>query len=189
MSLTITLPLDEARTRQLQCGQQVTLTGRVLTARDWVHARLAAGAEPPCSFDDAVVYHCGPVVTGEPGNWQIIAAGPTTSAREEPHMPALIERFGIRAVIGKGGMGEATLRACANHGCVYLSAVGGAAQVLARSIVAVRNVYWLEEAGPPEAVWELDVRSFPAIVTMDSHGNSLHAQVAEDSARRVAELT
>jgi fumarate hydratase class I len=111
------------------------------------------------------------------GAWRVVAAGPTTSAREEPYQADLIAKFGLRGVIGKGGMGERTLAACAAHGCVYLHAVGGAAQVLAECVKRVRAVHFLEQFGAPEAVWEFEVDRFPAVVTMDAHGHSLHRDI------------
>ena len=119
------------------------------------------------------------------GSYRITAAGPTTSIREEPYQGDIIKRFGIRAVIGKGGMGPRTLQACREHGCVYLHAIGGAAQVYARCVKEVPNVY-LKQFGSPEAVWEMKVEDFPAVVTMDAHGRSLHAEVADDSKGRLA---
>ena len=117
----------------------------------------------------------------EQGNWKVTAAGPTTSIREEPYQGEIIKQFGLRGVIGKGGMGDRTLAACQEHGCVYLHAIGGAAQVLAECIKRVRNVYLLEKFGSPEAIWELEVEKFPVVVTMDSHGNSLHKEVFANS--------
>jgi fumarate hydratase subunit beta len=120
------------------------------------------------------------------GSWKATAAGPTTSIREEPYQWQVIRDFGLRGVIGKGGMGEKTLAACKEYGCVYLHAIGGAAQVLAERITKVRNVYFYEKFGAPEAIWEFAVENFPAVVTIDSHGNSLHAEVAEKSKAALA---
>jgi fumarate hydratase class I len=131
-----------------------------------------------------VIYHCGPVVIergeGDDRSFTVKAAGPTTSIREEPYQAGLIGKYGLRGVIGKGGMGAKTLDACREHGAVYLHAIGGAAQVYAECIERVDDVY-LEEFGSPEAIWVLHVRDFPAIVTMDSHGSSLHADVSAAS--------
>ena len=128
----------------------------------------------------------GPVMMKQDdGSWKCTAAGPTTSIREEPYQGQIIRDFGVRAVIGKGGMGERTLAACQEHGCVYLHAIGGAAQVLAECIKQVRNVYLLEKFGAPEAIWELELVDFPAVVTMDAHGGSLHKEIL---ARSQAEL-
>ncbi len=177
------LPLREEDARALALGEKILLTGIIYTARDAAHKYLA-GAPDPTRLPDlrgAVLYHCGPVIVRDGDAWKVTAAGPTTSIREEPYEADVIARYGIRAIIGKGGMGKRTLDACASHGCVYLSAVGGAAQVFAESIRRVRNVFMLQEFGAPEALWELEVCQMPLIVTMDAHGNSLHQQVAEHS--------
>jgi fumarate hydratase class I len=139
--------------------------------------------EPPVDLHGSVLYHCGPVVVkddGEGGGWRVTAAGPTTSIREEPYQADIIARYGVRAVIGKGGMGAKTLAGLATSGAVYLNAVGGAAQFYARCVERVAGVSLLE-FGTPEAMWHLDVRDFPAIVTMDSHGNSLHTEIEAQS--------
>ncbi len=185
-------PISEAEARGLRCGQVVRVSGRIYTARDAAHKYLAspqAELPPEVNLAGGVVYHCGPVmIKTVDGGWHVTAAGPTTSAREEPYMAEVIRRYGLRAVLGKGGMGEKTRRACQECGCVYLSAVGGAAQVLARAVVAVRNVYFMEEFGSPEAIWELEVKDFPAIVTMDAHGRNLHAEVADASRNKLDTL-
>jgi fumarate hydratase class I len=121
------------------------------------------------------------------GSWKCTAAGPTTSIREEPYQWQVIRDFGIRGVIGKGGMGDRTLAACKEFGCVYLHAVGGAAQVLAECIKKVRNVYMMKEFGAPEAIWELEIVDFPAVVTIDAHGNSLHKEIFAKSQAALAE--
>jgi fumarate hydratase class I len=137
---------------------------------------------PEVKLRDGILYHCGPVVIkDENGQWRVTAAGPTTSIREEPYQADIIRKFGLRGVIGKGGMGERTLAACQEFGCVYLHGVGGAAQVLAECVKAVRGVYMMKEFGAPEAIWELEVENFPAVVTMDSHGSSLHKDVFASS--------
>jgi fumarate hydratase class I len=120
-------------------------------------------------------------VMKENGNYRITAAGPTTSIREEPYQADIIKRYGVRAVMGKGGMGKRTLEGLREAGAVYLNAIGGAAQYYARCIEQVLDVNLLE-FGIPEAMWHLRVRNFPAIVTMDAHGNSLHADVEKASA-------
>jgi fumarate hydratase class I len=120
--------------------------------------------------------------------WIATAAGPTTSSREEPYQAKIIEKFGLKAVIGKGGMGEKTKNACKEHGCVYLHAVGGAAQVLAERIVSVDGVFGLEQFGSPEAIWKLKVERFPVVVTIDAHGNSLHQEVESHSREMLTEV-
>jgi fumarate hydratase class I len=143
--------------------------------------------EPPADLTGSVLYHCGPVVMKNNGGYKMTAAGPTTSIREEPYQADIIKRYGVRAVMGKGGMGKRTLEAMKDAGAVYLNAIGGAAQYYARCIEEVIDVNLLE-FGVPEAMWHLKVREFPAIVTMDAHGNSLHADVEKASAIMLEKL-
>jgi fumarate hydratase class I len=180
-------PYTEEKVRALKLGDMVHITGMVYTGRDSVHKFLHEGGTPPVSLENQIIYHCGPVVIKEKGKWVVKAAGPTTSTREEPYQAHLIEKFKLRAVIGKGGMGPKTLEACAKFGCVYLHAVGGAAQVLAECVTEVQGVY-LEQFGSPEAIWAFRVKEFPAVVTMDAHGDSLHAAVLEQSRERLKQL-
>ena len=184
MTRNLSSPISEEAIRELKVGDQVLISGVVFTGRDAVHKYLHDGGALPedVNLDGGILYHCGPVVLKDDnGEWNVTAAGPTTSIREEPYQGDIMKQFGIRGVIGKGGMAEKTLAACQEHGAVYLHAIGGAAQVLAEHITKVRNVYFFEEFGSPEAIWELEVDKFPAVVTMDSHGRSLHAEVAEAS--------
>lgn len=176
----LTAPFSEEKIRGLHIRDAVEISGILFTGRDAVHKYLHDGGvlPPEVRLQGALLYHCGPVVLkDDQGAWKVTAAGPTTSIREEPYQGDIIRKFGIRGVIGKGGMGERTLAACKEAGCVYLHAVGGAAQVLAECIKAVRGVYMMEEFGAPEAIWELEVERFPAVVTMDAHGESLHREV------------
>jgi len=182
-------PISEAEIRKLKLGDQVFVSGRLFTGRDAVHKYLHEGGQLPAgvSLRDGILYHCGPVVVkDEQGNWKCVAAGPTTSIREEPYQWQIIRDFGLRGVIGKGGMGDKTLEACREHGCVYLHGIGGAAQVLAQCIKKVSNVYMMEKFGAPEAIWEFEVEKFPAIVTIDAHGNSLHKEVFAASQAELA---
>jgi fumarate hydratase class I len=174
-------PFTEDKIRALKVGQMVEISGLVYTGRDAVHKYLHDGGKPPVDLADSIIYHCGPVVVREKGRWVVKAAGPTTSAREEPYQGPLMEQYGIRGVIGKGGMGPKTLAACKKVGAVYLHAIGGAAQVLAERVTAVEGVHMMEEFGSPEAIWEFRVERFPAVVTMDAHGRSLHADVQSNS--------
>ena len=186
----LSIPFTEEKIRALKVGDEVLISGVVFTGRDAVHKYLHDGGQlpPGVSLRDGIIYHCGPVVMKQPdGSWKATAAGPTTSIREEPYQGQIIREHGLRGVIGKGGMGERTLAACKEHGCVYLHAVGGAAQVLAECIKKVRNVYFLEKFGSPEAIWELEVVDFPAVVTMDAQGGSLHKEVFEKSRAALAE--
>jgi tartrate/fumarate subfamily iron-sulfur-dependent hydro-lyase beta chain len=174
-------PFTEEKIRQLTVGDMVEITGLIYTGRDAVHKYLAEGGQPPVDLTDGIIYHCGPVVVREKDRWVVKAAGPTTSIREEPYQGDLIRRYKIRGVIGKGGMGPRTLAACHEVGAVYLHAIGGAAQVLAERVVEVPGVHMMEKFGSPEAIWEFRVERFPVVVTMDSHGNSVHAQVLAES--------
>jgi fumarate hydratase class I len=154
--------------------------------RDAVHAHLMKNP-PPVDLQGAALYHCGPVMLKQGEGWITKAAGPTTSIREEPYEHHVIRSCGVRAVIGKGGMGERTLAAMKDVGAVYLHAIGGAAQVYARSIEKVLGVHLLE-FGIPEAMWHLRVKDFLAIVTMDAAGNSLHADVEQQTGEALALL-
>jgi fumarate hydratase class I len=184
--VALTTPLDEDAIRALRVGDVVLISGRLFTGRDAVHAYLMKH-EPPVDLRGAALYHCGPVVLKQEGGWRVTAAGPTTSIREEPYQADILRRYGVRAVIGKGGMGARTLAALQETGAVYLNAVGGAAQFYARTIESVDGVSLLE-FGTPEAMWHLTVRDFPAIVTMDARGNSLHKDVEAESAKALAGL-
>ncbi len=172
-------PLSETDVRKLKVGDVVLLDGVVFTGRDAVHQYLHDGGELDV-IRNGVIYHCGPVVLKDSGGWKVVAAGPTTSIREEPYQAEIIRRFGIKAVIGKGGMGSETQAACRQHGCVYLHAIGGAAQIYAQCVEKVLSVR-LEQFGSPEAVWEFAVRNFPAVVAIDSHGQNLQQVVTERS--------
>ena len=182
----IEAPVGEEDVRALKVGDVVLISGEMYTGRDAVHSHLMKH-DPPASLQGSVLYHCGPVVMKTNGNYKITAAGPTTSIREEPYQGDIIKRYGVRAVIGKGGMGKRTLDAMKEAGAVYLNAIGGAAQYYARCIDEVLGVE-LMEFGIPEAMWHLRVHDFPAIVTMDAHGNSLHADVEKASAIMLEKL-
>jgi len=184
--VTLQTPLTEDAVRSLKVGDVVLVSGRMFTGRDAVHSYLMKH-EPPVDLRGSVLYHCGPVVVKEGEGWRVTAAGPTTSIREEPYQGEIIKRYGVRVVIGKGGMGAQTLGASREHGAVYLNAVGGAAQFYARSIKRVDGVSLLE-FGTPEAMWHLTVEDFPAIVTMDAHGNSLHKDIEQTSGAHLEEI-
>jgi len=186
----LTTPCDEGLIRSLKVGEAVEISGILFTGRDAVHKYLHEGGKlpPGVNLRNGILYHCGPVVIkDEKDRWRVTAAGPTTSIREEPYQGQIIKEFGLRGVIGKGGMGDRTLAACQEHGCVYLHAIGGAAQVLAECIKSVRGVYMMEKFGAPEAIWEFEVEDFPAVVTMDANGNSLHKEVFDASQKALAQ--
>jgi fumarate hydratase class I len=187
----------------LHVGDPVELSGVIVTARDAAHKLMIDKfIHAPQVVEEAdlyarlqellaggVIYHCGPVVSQDTqGRWRFVAAGPTTSAREEPYEAEVIAHFGVRAIIGKGGMGPKTLQACRDYAAVYLHAIGGAATLIAHSVKEVVDVYQKDELGVPEAFWVIRVEDLPAVVTMDSHGNSLHAEVKERSAAALQKL-
>ena len=181
----IDLPVDEKTIRSLKVGDEVALHGTIVTARDAAH-KLMIERRPDfirSHLQDGVIYHCGPIMLKRGKSWKVISAGPTTSIREEPYESTVMGEYGLRAVIGKGGMGRQTLAACKKLGAVYLHAVGGAAVYLAGFVRRVPDVYLLEELGVPEAFWLFEVDGFPAVVTMDSKGRSLHVKTARASRR------
>jgi fumarate hydratase class I len=184
--VVLTPPLTEAQVRALKVGDVVLVNGEMFTGRDNVHAYLMKNP-PPVDLNGAVLYHCGPVMLKEGERWSVKAAGPTTSSREEPYQADVIKRYGVRAVIGKGGMGAKTLAALKDFGAVYLNGIGGAAQYYARTVEEVLGMH-LPEFGIPEAMWHLRVKGFAAIVTMDAHGNSLHADVEQATGAALAAL-
>jgi fumarate hydratase class I len=170
-------PISEEKVRAIRAGDVVVINGPVHTGRDALHHYLLHH-DAPIDMRGQVLYHCGPVMIKDAaGKWQVTGAGPTTSIREEPYQADIIGRLGIRAVIGKGGMGAKTLKGLEEHGAVYLNAIGGAAQYYADRIVGVDGVDLLEQLGVPEAMWHLRVNGFATICTMDSHGNSLHREI------------
>ncbi|MDP1677137.1 MAG: fumarate hydratase [Bacteroidota bacterium] len=181
--IVLNTPITEEKIRSLKVGDVVLINGKMFTGRDAIHAHLMTH-EPPVDLNGQILYHCGPVTIKQNNQWKITAAGPTTSSREEPYQADIIKKFGVRAVIGKGGMGKKTLAALKEHGAVYLNAIGGAAQYYAQCITSVDGVD-LEEFGLPEAMWHLSVKNFPAIVTMDAHGNSLHADIEKISGQEL----
>jgi fumarate hydratase class I len=182
----LTPPLTADAMRQLKVGDVVIIKGEMFTGRDAVHAHLMHNP-PPVDLNGAVLYHCGPVMLKQGEEWFVKAAGPTTSSREEPYQAEVLRRYGVKAVIGKGGMGKKTLAGLQECGAVYLNGIGGAAQYYARTIKKVLGVNWLE-FGIPEAMWHLRVDGFVAIVTMDAHGNSLHAEVEAGTGEKLAGL-
>jgi len=184
--IVLQMPLTEEDVRSLKVGDVVILNGEMHTGRDALHKHLM-DHDAPIDLNGGVIYHCGPVMLKDDEGWHVKAAGPTTSIREEPYQGDIMKKFGLRAVIGKGGMGPKTLAALREHGGVYLNAVGGAAQYYAECIKNVNGVDFME-FGIPEAMWHLQVEGFAAIVTMDSHGNSLHADVDKDSKQKLAQF-
>ena len=187
-------PLDERDVRRLRVGDIVYLSGTVVSARDAAHRKalelLRRGEKLPIDLRGLAVYHVGPVVRKRPdGSWEVIAAGPTTSARMEAVEAEFIERTGVRMIIGKGGMGPRTAEACRRFGAVYAVFTGGAAVLAAQAIKRVVDVYWLEELGMAEAMWVFEVEDFgPLVVTIDSEGRNLSDQVMAEARRRMEEI-
>jgi fumarate hydratase class I len=208
----LSMPISEDDIRALHVGDTVRLSGVMVTGRDAAHKYMvetfvhpsmgswrAAAAVPESErplyaelqrlLKGGAIYHCGPVVRqDEEGRYHFVAAGPTTSIREEVYEPEVIAHFGLRGVIGKGGMGAGTLRAFQEHGAVYFHAIGGAASLIADAVKEVVTVYKKDEFGVPEAFWVIRVEGFPAVVTMDSHGQSIHDEVEATSTAALRKL-
>jgi fumarate hydratase, class I len=184
--IILTPPLTSEQMRALKVGDVVIINGEMFTGRDQVHAHLMHN-KPPVDMNGSILYHCGPVMLKQGNEWVVKAAGPTTSSREEPYQADVLRNYGVKAVIGKGGMGKKTLAALQECGAVYLNGIGGAAQFYARTLKKVLAVH-LMEFGVPEAMWHLKAEGFMAIVTMDAHGNSLHADVERDTGRKLEEV-
>lgn len=201
---TIQLPVSDEVIRELRVGEPVLLNGVMVTGRDaahkWMIETFIKKTKAPKGDDlqvyeelkkllnGSMIYHCGPVVSGlETKEYKFVAAGPTTSIREEPYQADVMKHFNVKGVIGKGGMGAKTLQGCQETPGVYLHAIGGAASYIAQSVTKVLGVFKLE-FGVPEALWVIEVKDFPAVVTMDSHGGSQHAVVDEASKKVFDEL-
>ena len=201
----LTVPISDEDIRSVHMGEPVLLSGIMMTGRDAVHKwmsdtfikktrqpkgdDLEVYEEIKKILDQGVLYHCGPVVSGiATKEYKFVAAGPTTSTREEPYQADVMKHFNIRGVIGKGGMGPKTLKGCMETPGVYFHAIGGAASFLAQTVQKVLGVYKLEEFGVPEAMWVVEVKNFPVVVTMDSHGQSKHSTLDESSKQVLDEL-
>jgi len=199
---SLTIPILDEEIRALHVGDTVFLNGIIVTGRDAAHKfmienfiRRPVSPDQQTLYDElkellegGVIYHCGPVVKKhEDGSWSFVAAGPTTSIREEVYQPEVIAHFNLKGVIGKGGMGPNTLKACHEQPAVYFHAIGGAATLIAQSVKEVVTVHKLE-FGVPEAMWVIRVEDFPVVVTMDSHGQSIHEEVQASSKKKLAEL-
>lgn len=183
-------PTTEENVRSLKAGDELLLQGVLVTGRDVAH-KFMVEKKPDFLkqiLKGTAIYHCGPIVKQTQKGWEFVSAGPTTSIREEPYEAEIIKYYGVRGIIGKGGMGPKTLDACHKFGCVYLHAVGGAACLLAESVIRVKDVYKLKEFGTPEAFWVIKVKDFPVVVTMDSYGNSLHEKIQKSSTQIATKL-
>ena len=179
----MTTPVPEEQVRKLRKGDKIYVTGTIITARDEAHLKALElhekGEKPPVEFKGRGIFHCGPIMRKTGDGWTVVAAGPTTSARMEIFQDRFIETYRPSVIIGKGGMGPRTAKACQTFGCVYGAFTGGAALLAAQGIKKVEDVYWLDELGMPECLWVLKVEEFgPMIVTIDTHGGNLTAEVA-----------
>jgi len=181
----INVPMTKETVLSLKIGDTVAITGRIITGRDKLHkflfSKKPAQEQIPFDLEGTILYHCGPIVRETPGGFVFVAGGPTTSMRVEMYEYRVISEYGIRGVMGKGGMGKQTLKALKENGCVYLNTIGGAAVYLADKVRGVAGVWKLEEFGMTEAMWVLDVQDFPAVVTMDAYGRSLHDEIRKHS--------
>jgi fumarate hydratase subunit beta len=188
----IQLPLTEDAAHSLHTGDMVFINGLIVTGRDKLHNYLFNERPPkeriPFHLEGSIIYHCGPIVKRTAKGFQLIASGPTTSMRLEMYEPRIISDYGVRGIMGKGGMGKQTLHALQKNGCVYLHTIGGAAVYLADRVQKVVDVWKLDEFGMTEAMWLFEVKDFPAIVTMDSHGRSLHDELQKTSYRELKKL-
>ncbi len=188
--IDLQLPVTEESVRDLRVGDEVGISGIMITARDAAHKYLIE--EQPDFIrpylKNSMIYHCGPVVKKNGDIWLFVAAGPTTSIREEPYEGTVIRDYQVRGVIGKGGMGEKTLQALHEYGAVYLHAIGGLASLLAQSVKQVEDVFLLDEFGVPEAMWVIRVEQFPAVVTMDANLKSIHSDIREQSHKQAMSL-
>ncbi len=201
---TLTIPISDDVIRSLKVGDPLLLNGIMITGRDaahkWMVDTFIKKTREPVGDDlqvyeaikpllaGGVIYHCGPVVAGlDTKQYKFVAAGPTTSIREEPYQGMVMKHFNVKGVIGKGGMGPKTLAACQEVPGAYLHAIGGAASLIAQTVTRVLGVYKLE-FGVPEAMWVTEIKDFPVVVTMDSHGGSLHVSVEAHSRAVLQEL-
>ncbi|MHC1567558.1 MAG: FumA C-terminus/TtdB family hydratase beta subunit [Candidatus Syntropharchaeia archaeon] len=184
----LSTPLSEEEVRSLKIREVVYLDGEIYTARDRAHQRMLEWEKMPIDLKNSVIFHCGPIVERKNGEWRVVAAGPTTSSRMNPYEPEVIRKFGIRGIIGKGGMGNDTIKAMEKSGCIYLAITGGAAVLSAERIKSVRGVFW-EDLGMPEALWVFEVENFgPLIVAIDSRGRSIYEEVEEEIRKNVEKV-
>ncbi|MDA8084306.1 MAG: FumA C-terminus/TtdB family hydratase beta subunit [Nitrospiraceae bacterium] len=191
-TVPVSLPMTEDDARGLRAGDLVLLSGNIVTGRDRIHKFLLeqkpSSESLPFPLAGSVLYHCGPIMKETEEGFIVVAAGPTTSMRVEMYEHGVIGGCGIRGVMGKGGMGDLTRQALVERGCVYMHTIGGAAVYLAERITKVLGVWMLEEFGLAEAMWHLEVKDFPAIVTMDAHGNDTHREIEALSLERFREM-
>lgn len=191
MEKVLTTPLKEEEIRGLSVGDVVYLSGNILTSRDMAHLTMKNLIKEnkviPEDLNGAAVFHAGPVARKKEDGWTLSVIGPTTSIRMEPYAD-MIGKLGVRVIIGKGGMGEDSLKAFEKYGTVYLQAPPGCAVKLAEGIKKIKNVHWLD-FGMPEAMWVMEAGKFgPFVVAMDSHGNSIYNDLRQKAFNKVEKL-
>ncbi len=188
MEYVLETPITKQEVRKLRVGDVVYLNGRIIGIRDATQRRIFdEGVEPPLNLKDQVVLHTAPNARKEGGRWHKICIGTTTSTRMEKYSPALIEKYGVSGIIGKGGLLRGSLNAMKKFGAVYFSIVGGAAALETAQIEEIEEVYW--EDLFPECLWVFRVRDFgPLIVSMDSHGNSIYERVINEARSKLPEI-
>lgn len=184
-------PLEVERVKNLEVGDVIFLSGTIVTARDMAHLRikeyLGDKKDLPIDLEGGVLFHAGPVVKKENASWDLSVIGPTTSIRMEPYAE-MVGKLGVKGIIGKGGMGEKTSSVLREYPGIYLQAPPGCAVKLASGVEKIADVYWLD-LGVPEAMWVMKVQRFgPLIVSMDSHGNSLHREVRESALQKLENM-
>ncbi len=181
--VNLTTPIAREEVTKLDAGDVVYISGIVYTARDMAHLRLkkllADKESLPEDFEGGIIFHAGPVVKKDDGGWRIWVIGPTTSTRMEPYAD-MVGKLGVRAIVGKGGMEENTIKSLAEYGGIYLLAAPGCGVVHAKAVKKVLRVHWLEEMGVPEAIWVLEVNNWgPLFVGMDAHERSIFKDIAQ----------
>ncbi|KXB01861.1 fumarate hydratase [candidate division MSBL1 archaeon SCGC-AAA261D19] len=186
----IETPLDPLEVKKLEVNDTFSVTGRIFTARDAVHKKLLymyeKGEEPPIPLQNLPMFHCGPIVAKKGNEWRVISAGPTTSIRLESFEDRFMDSFGTKIFIGKGGMGERTLKSLREYGGIYAHFTGGAGALMASSVERVEDVFFLDELGIPEALWVIEVNEFgPLLVTMDSKGSSIYEDLSKEIRKNV----
>lgn len=190
--INLKIPLSSKDVLALKAGDMVLLNGNIVTGRDRIHKYLLEQKprkeDIPFNLSGMVLYHCGPVMKKIDGGYSVISAGPTTSMRVEMYEASIIREYSIKGIMGKGGMGKKTRQALKENACVYFHTIGGAAVYLADRIKNILDVWKFDEFGPTEAMWLFEAEEFPAIVTMDAHGNDIHRDIENISFKIFSEL-
>lgn len=182
-------PLTETNVRALALEDTVRINGTIFGIRDATQIRIFdEGVPPPADLTGAVCLHTAPGVKKRPdGTYEKLSIGTTTSTRMDRFVPGLLAQYGVRAIVGKGGLLQPSVEAMQKLGGVYLAIVGGAAALETMQIEAIEQVWW--EDLMPECLWKFRVRDFgPLVVAIDAHGQSLYRNVQERAAERIKQL-